>query len=109
MPDGVLGTGVSEQEAMGASVSEHEAMGADLADSNPWPLRDMSLQARPPSDPDSLHHSDFRKDPESFAQHLAPHGCLVMEAATITLNLQNGNNTMYFVKMKCNKCDVLGT
>lgn len=43
MPDGVLGTGVSEQEAMGASVSEHEAMGADLADSNPWPLRDMSL------------------------------------------------------------------
>lgn len=43
MPDGVLETGVSEQEAMGASVSEHEAMGADLADSNPWPLRDMSL------------------------------------------------------------------
>lgn len=43
MPDGVLGTGVSEQEAMGASVSEHEAMGADLANSNPWPLRDMSL------------------------------------------------------------------
>ena len=65
--------------------------------------------ANPASGPDSPHHLCCRKDPEIFAQHLAPHRCLLVEAAIVMFNLQNGYNNMCFVKMKYNKCGKLGT